>query len=82
MESTTVKQNITVSLDAITLQRAKQLAAERNLSVSTLLATNLAEQVDADRSYEQAKRKALAWLKGGALDLGGTYLSRDAAHER
>lgn len=77
-----MKQNITVSLDSTTLQRAKQLAAQRNLSVSKLLAVDLAEQVDNERHYQQAKRQALIWLKAGALDPGGQYLSRDAAHER
>lgn len=77
-----MKQNITVSLDAVTLQRAKQLAARRSLSVSKLLAADLAEQVDSQRHYEQGKRQALAWLKGGELELGSQYLSRDAAHER
>lgn len=48
-----MKQNITVSLDAVTLQRAKALAAQRNLSVSKLLAADLAEQVDSRRHYEQ-----------------------------
>jgi uncharacterized protein YqeY len=77
-----VKQNITVSLDTVTLQRAKQLAAQRNLSVSKLLAADLAEQVDSQNHYEQGKRQALAWLKGGELELGGQYLSRDGTHER
>jgi hypothetical protein len=77
-----MKQNITVSLDAVTLQHARQLAAQRNLSVSKLLAADLAEQVDSQRHYEQGKRQALAWLKGGELELGGRYLSRDDAHER
>ena len=76
-----MKQNITVSLDTATLQQAKRLAAQRNLSVSKLLAADLAEQVDNDRRYEQAKRQALAWLKIGELDLGGRYLSRNDAHE-
>lgn len=77
-----MKQNITVSLDAVTLQRAKALAAQRNLSVSKLLAADLAEQVDSRRHYEQGKRQALAWLKAGYLELGGQYLSRNDAHAR
>lgn len=77
-----MKQNITVSLDSTTLQRAKQLAARRNLSVSKLLATDLAEQVEADLRYDQARRQAMAWLKEGEFDLGGDYLSREAVHER
>ncbi|MBI2305984.1 MAG: hypothetical protein HYU78_01645 [Rhodocyclales bacterium] len=77
-----MKQNITVSLDAVTLQRAKQLAARRNLSVSKLLAADLAEQVDSQQRYDQARRQALNWLKAGDLELGGQYLSRNDAHER
>lgn len=77
-----MKQNITLSLDAVTLQRARELAAQRKLSVSKLLAEDLAEQVDSQRHYEQGRRQALAWLKGGELELGGQYLSRDDTHER
>ncbi|TAJ93828.1 MAG: hypothetical protein EPO31_06500 [Gammaproteobacteria bacterium] len=77
-----MKRNITVSLDAATLQQAKQLAAQRNLSVSKLLAADLAGQVDKERHYEQARRQALAWLKIGELDMGGQYLNRTEAHER
>ncbi|THF65274.1 DUF6364 family protein [Pseudothauera rhizosphaerae] len=77
-----MKQNITVSLDATTLQRAKKLAAQRNLSVSKLLAADLAEQVDAEQRYDQARRQALAWLKHGTFDLGGKYPGRDEVHER
>lgn len=77
-----MKQNITISLDATTLSRARQLAARRHLSVSKFLATDLAEQVEADRRYEQARRQAMVWLKSAELALGGDYLSREAVHER
>lgn len=77
-----MKQNITLSLDAGTLQRARELAARQNLSVSKFLAADLAEQVDKDLHYQQAKRQAIGWLEDSALELGGQYLSRDEAHER
>ena len=77
-----MKQNITLSLDAGTLQRARELAARKNLSVSRFLAADLAEQVDKDLHYQQAKRQAIGWLEDSALELGGQYLSRDEAHER
>jgi hypothetical protein len=77
-----MKQNITLSLDADTLQRARELAARQNLSVSRFLAADLAEKVDKDLHYQQAKRQAIGWLQDSALELGGQYLSRDAAHER
>ena len=77
-----MKQNITLSLDEQTLQQARLLAAKRKLSVSRLLAEDLAEQVAQDRQYEQAKRQAMAWLAEPRLQLGGDYLSREATHER
>ena len=77
-----MNQNITLSLDAGTLQRARELAARQNLSVSRFLAADLAEQVDKDLHYQQAKRQAIGWLEDSALELGGQYLSRDEAHER
>ena len=77
-----MKQNITLSLDADTLQRARELAARQNVSVSRFLAADLAEQVASDLHYQQAKRQAIGWLQDGALGLGGQYLSRDDAHER
>jgi hypothetical protein len=77
-----MKQNITLSLDEQTLQHARLLAAKRKLSVSRLLAEDLAQQVAQDCRYEQAKRQAIAWLVEPGLELGGVYLSREAAHER
>ena len=77
-----MKQNITLSLDADTLQRARELTARKNLSVSRFLAADLAEQVDKDLHYQQAKRQAIGWLEDSALELGGQYMSRDEAHER
>lgn len=77
-----MKQNITLSLDADTLQRARELAAKQNLSVSRFLAADLADQVDKDLHYQQAKRQAISWLQDGTFELGGQYLSRGDAHER
>ena len=77
-----MKQNITLSLDEQTWQHARVLAAKKKLSVSRLLAEDLAEQVEQNRQYEQAKRQALAWLAEPRLHLGGVYLSREATHER
>ena len=77
-----MKQNITLALDANTLKQAKRLAAGRNLSISKLLSEDLAARVTDERHFEQARRQALAWLKKGALDFGGKYLSRESAHDR
>ncbi len=77
-----MKQNITLSLDEQTLHQARQLAARRKLSVSKLLAEDIAQQVQTDQRYEQAKRQALAWLAQAPLNLEGQHLDREAAHER
>lgn len=77
-----MKQNITLSLDEQTLYQARQLAARRKLSVSKLLAEDLAGQVQADLRYDQAKRQALSWLAQAPLNLGGRYLTREETHER
>jgi len=77
-----MKRNITLSLDEQTLHQARQLAARRKLSVSRLLEEDLAQQVQADQRYEQAKRQALAWLAQSPLPLGGRHLDRQEAHER
>ncbi len=77
-----MKQNITLSLDTELLRKAKLLAAKRKLSLSRLLAEELAEQVAQARQYDQAKKQALAWLDK-KFPLGGIGVrDRGALHER
>jgi hypothetical protein len=77
-----MKQNITLSLDTELLRKAKLLAAKRKLSLSKLLAEELAEQVARTRQYEQAKQQALAWLDQ-KFPLGGVAIKdRNALHQR
>ena len=76
------RQNLTVTLDSGTIRSAKILAATRGTSVSRLLADLVAELVDRERSYEQAKTGALACLEHG-FTLGGAVTStRDGLHDR
>jgi hypothetical protein len=76
------RQNLTVTLDGDTIRSAKILAASRGTSVSRLVAELVAELVDRDRSYEQAKKGALAAL-GRGFPLGGEILpTRDELHDR
>jgi hypothetical protein len=78
----TAKQNVTVSLERQTLQKAKILAAKRNTSISGLLAQQIEHLVSQDDAYERAQRKALALLERG-FHLGGSItVSRDELHER
>jgi predicted transcriptional regulator len=79
-ESTT--QNITVRLNLRTLRKAKVLAARRNTSISGLIAEQIETLVGEDEAYQQAQRRALAFLEEG-FHLGGRIEStRDEWHER
>jgi hypothetical protein len=76
------KQNLTVSLNPETIQKAKVLAARRSTSVSGLLATQIESLVGADEAYEQSQRAALALLEKG-FHLGDMIpAGRDELHER
>lgn len=77
-----MKTNITLKIDRALLRRAKVLAAERDTSVSALVAEQLETVVRNTESYERAKRRALARLKQG-YDLGyKPPASRDEFYER
>jgi len=77
-----MKQNITLSLEKGILKKAKLLAANRETSVTKLLAEELSRIVLQDDRYESAKRRALARLRKG-FHLGGQILARrEELHER
>jgi hypothetical protein len=77
-----MKQNITVSIEARLLKRARVVAAERGISVSSLLANELRQIVEREAAYEQAKSKALALL-AEPFRLGGRRIKdRAALHDR
>lgn len=76
-----MKQNITLSLDKSLIQKARIIAAQRNTSVSKLLAQELERAVSQADKYQAARRQALADLKKG-LRLGGRPAARDELHER
>ena len=77
-------QNVTLSLSRELLKRVKRLAADRETSVSALMAEALSELADRDRRYSSARRRALAAL-AAARSLGtrgrATW-TRDDLHER
>lgn len=76
------KQNLTVSLDRATIQKAKIVAARRSTSISGLVASQIEILVGEDEAYERAQRQALQLLDRG-FHLGGmTRASRDELHER
>ena len=76
------KQNLTVSLDRETIQKAKIIAARRSTSISGLLAHQIEILVGEEEAYERAQRQAMSMLDRG-FHLGGVIrASRDELHER
>jgi hypothetical protein len=76
------KQNVTVSLDRQTIQKAKVVAARRSTSISGLLAQQIEMLVGEEEAYARAERQALTLLDQG-FHLGGTIrVKRDELHER
>ncbi len=77
-----MRQNITLSIEKEILKKVKILAAQRETSISKLLAEQLARVIPGDDQYEVAKKRAVARLKKG-FHLGGRVLAnRKELHER
>jgi len=76
------KQNVTVSLDRKTIQKAKIVAARRSTSISGLLAHQIEVLVGEEEAYERAERQAMTLLDQG-FHLGGIIrVGRDELHDR
>jgi predicted transcriptional regulator len=77
-------RNITLSLPSELLRQIKRLAADRDTSVSAMMAEALKRLADEDRRYSAARKQALAALRSvGPLGTGGRPTwSRDQLHER
>src|SRR5258708_28928549 len=76
------KQNVTISLDRKTIQKAKVFAARRSTSISGLLARQIEVLVGEEEAYERAERQARTLLDHG-FHLGGLIpVGRDEVHER
>lgn len=77
-----MKSNITLKLETRLIREARILAAEEGTSISALLATRLEQIVNERKTYDRARKRALARLREG-LDLNWTPpRSRDELHER
>jgi hypothetical protein len=76
------KANITLKLDTDLLREVKIMAAEEDTSISALLAERLEQMVRERKTYDRARRRALARLREG-MDLRWTPpRSRDELYER
>jgi uncharacterized protein DUF6364 len=76
------KQNLTISLDRQTIQKAKIVAARQSTSISGLLARQIEILVGEDEAYERAERQALTLLDQGFHMGGKIRATRDELHER
>jgi len=75
---------VTLSLPKPLLRKFRVYAAERNQSMSSLLAEEIRKLVTKDEEYEKAKRRFLARLKNPpGLGTGGKITwTRDELYER
>jgi hypothetical protein len=76
------KQNITLSLDQRTLQRARTVAAQRGLSINAYLTEVLDHASRRDEAYPQAMAVALALMDHAQPHGGQGMGDRDALHDR
>ena len=77
-----MKANITLKLDAALLREIRVLAAEEGTSISALLAARLEQIVRERKTYERARKRALARLREGLYLQWTPPRSRDELHER
>ena len=62
-----MKQNLTLSINKELIQKARVLAAQRQVSISQMVSRELARIVTEAERYEAAKRRAQANTDGGLL---------------
>ena len=76
-------KNITLSMPEELVRRAKVLAAQRDMSVSTLVARLLEQLVGDVRDYDEVWELERQKMKDGmGLRFGPITWSRDQLHER
>ncbi len=75
-------RNITISLDDETAAWARRLAAERDTSVSRLVADLLAEKRRSGEAYQAAKRQFFARTLRPLSRPGDRYPTREELYDR
>lgn len=77
-----MKTNVTLKLDAGLLREVRVAAAEQGRSLSALLTERLESVMRERKSYERARRRALARLRDGVDLRWAPPASRAELHER
>ena len=75
-------RNITLSLPEALVKKARILAAEKDQSVSALVAELIARAGQGDEDYQKAWRAELEVMERGLFANGPITWSRDEVHER
>lgn len=75
-------KNITLSMPEELVRRAKVLAAQRDMSVSSLVARLLEQLVGDVRDYDEAFELERHKMGAGLLEIGPITWTRDELHER
>jgi predicted transcriptional regulator len=75
------KINVTIKLDKDLLRKTRILAAEKDTSISAVVADALKQQSTQSGRYEEAKRRAMALMEEG-IPFEGPMLTREQMHER
>lgn len=76
------KQNVTISLSRAVLRKARILAAQRETSISGLLAQEIERLVGEEEAYARAEQQAAEILDRGFHMGGAIAASREELHER
>ena len=77
-----MKTNVTLKLDAALLREIRILAAEEGTSISAMLAARLDQIVRERKTYDRARRRALARLREGMTLGWAPPRSRDELYQR
>lgn len=74
--------NVTITLDAETVRRARVAAAEQNMSLSRYVGEVLRTQLRPSRAYEEAMRAALSVKPFDVKGSAERYLTREEVNDR
>jgi hypothetical protein len=74
--------NVTLKLNTDLLRQVRVLAAEENTSISAMLTAHLEDIVRSRKTYQRARKRALARLREGMDLQWAPPRSRDELHER
>jgi predicted transcriptional regulator len=80
-KSPTTKVNLTIKIDKDLLRKIRIIAAEKDTSISALVAEAIEQTSTQSGCYEAAKRSALALMEKG-IPFEGPMLTREQMHER